>query len=139
MLVREIDGPLTVVMGRTGGSRACNKLARLPSQSRAPLHDAAVGENGRRGDMAGPFASEEGNDAADLRGLRHTPQGDCIVEFPEQRGVVRRRAIDRCGGCALTDVDDEELDEEERLANKRLFVDEDVIFFFKNVYNNFFF
>lgn len=56
-------------------------------QPGAALHDAAIGKDGCRRDVARPFAGQKGHDASDFLRRRHASQRDGRIELLHEFGI----------------------------------------------------
>ena len=76
----------------------------------AALHDAAIGKDGRGGEVGRAIAGEERDHAGDLLGLRHAPQRDGRVQrlraWPDRSSCSR---VDRRVDRARADPDHEDI------------------------------
>ena len=69
------------------------------------MHDAAIGENGRRRQIARPVSREKDHDIGNLLGLSHAAERDCGVQLRHQGRVLHCREVDRRRHGARTDAD----------------------------------
>ena len=53
----------------------------ISSQPRTALHHAAVNDNGRSRNVAGPVSGQKGNNVGDFFGFRHSAQRNRSIQF----------------------------------------------------------